>query len=142
MSLLQHERITALAQELRLIALPDHPRTGRYGTTITKSSSFEADELEYLHIELDRREVILAEGAPAEALCGGTNRMAFDNYDGYAAMYGAGTIMRSYTPIFYGGRQELHSKNQECDRTDPRSEAPLDIIGDSLADRGNQQAAA
>jgi hypothetical protein len=42
----------------------------------------EADEIEYWHVELDRHDVMLAEGLPVESFLDIGNRAAFSNHDG------------------------------------------------------------
>ncbi len=55
------------------------------GATIRQVTSVE--RLEYLHIELDTHDVILAEGAPAESFVDCDNRLMFQNGAEFAALY-------------------------------------------------------
>src|SRR5262252_8908934 len=44
------------------------------GSSITRAESTTSDSLEYFHIELERRDVVFANGAPAETLQGDADR--------------------------------------------------------------------
>ena len=55
------------------------------GATIRQVESIE--RLEYFHIELERHDVILAEGAPAETYVDCDNRVMFQNGAEFAALY-------------------------------------------------------
>ena len=57
------------------------------GTTITRYEAREYDELEYFHIKLESHDVIYAEGAPAETLCGSVDESAV-NFADYLRQYG------------------------------------------------------
>lgn len=106
------------------------------GTSITRLSAIAADVFEYLHIELEGHDVILANGAPAETLEGNASRADFDNFDEYVALYGATlTNQTLYAPVAArnGRRQALQSHLRGvfapiCDRRQP-----LDILQDELA---------
>jgi hypothetical protein len=108
------------------------------GRSITQLSSMGADVLEYLHIELEDHDVILANGAPAETLDGNADRADFDNFDEYVALYGA-TLMSQglYAPIAAcnGRRQVLqsHLRGMFAPIYDRRQ--PLEIIQDEIARR-------
>jgi hypothetical protein len=82
------------------------------GTTITRYEAREYDELEYFHIKLESHDVIYAEGAPAETLCGSVNESAI-NFADYLRQYG--TPMEEETPcapvIHVHG--ELHGRREE-----------------------------
>ena len=105
----------------------------------------EADVLEYLHIELEGHDVVLANGAPAETLDGNVRRADFDNVDEYVALYGARlTSQTLYAPIAArnGRRQALQSHLRGifaplCDRRQP-----LEIIQDELARQADRRSAA
>jgi Hint domain len=115
------------------------------GSSITRLSSIEADVLEYLHIELEDHDVILANGAPAETLEGNADRADFDNFDEYVALYGATlTNQTLYAPFAArnGRRQALQSHLRGmfapiCDRRQP-----LEIIQDELARQAHRGLAA
>lgn len=49
------------------------------GRSIVRCRSIDSDTIEYFHIELDKHDVIFAEGAPTETLLAGNER-AFDNW--------------------------------------------------------------
>ena len=55
------------------------------GVTITQAAGVE--RLEYFHIELDRHDLVLAEGAPAETYIDCDNRNMFQNADDFAERY-------------------------------------------------------
>jgi hypothetical protein len=55
------------------------------GSTITQERGLE--RVDYLHIELDRHDVILAEGAPSESFLDDDSRGAFHNAAEYADLY-------------------------------------------------------
>jgi hypothetical protein len=115
------------------------------GSSITRLSAMEADVLEYLHIELEGHNVILANGAPAETLGGNADRADFDNFDEYVALYGATLTNRTlYAPVAARGgrRQALQSHLRGmfapiCDRRQP-----LEIIQDELARQADRRSAA
>ncbi|APB98608.1 Hint domain-containing protein [Polynucleobacter asymbioticus] len=56
------------------------------GTTITQVTQWEGD-VQYLHIETEHHEIILAEGAPAETFMDNVSRTCFNNYSEYQALY-------------------------------------------------------
>jgi Hint domain len=115
------------------------------GRSITQLSSMEADILEYLHIELEDHDVILANGAPAETLAGTVDRADFDNFEEHVTLYGAMlTNQTPYAPVVArnGRRQILQSHLRGmfapiCDRRQP-----LEIIQDELASQADRQSAA
>ena len=105
----------------------------------------EADVLEYLHIELEGHDVVLANGAPAETLDANVSRADFDNVDEYVALYGA--ILPHQIPCApvaarHGRRQMLRSHLRGvvaplCDRR-----RPVEIIQDELARQAHHKSAA
>jgi hypothetical protein len=56
------------------------------GTTINQVTQWEGD-IEYLHIETEHHEIILAEGAPAETFMDHISRTCFNNYSQYQELY-------------------------------------------------------
>jgi Hint domain len=113
------------------------------GSTITKSNNSEA--LEYLHIELESHDVILANGAPAETLEGNAGRVEFDNFDEYVAMYGSAlTHQTPYAPIMArnGRRQALRSHLRGLLAPIRDRRQPLEIIQDELARQAHRRSAA
>jgi hypothetical protein len=115
------------------------------GRSITQLSAMEADVLEYLHIELEGHNVILANGAPAETLDSNADRADFDNFDEYVALYGATlTNQAFYAPIAArnGRRQALqsHLRGMFAPIYDRRQ--PLEIIQDELASQAHRRSAA
>jgi hypothetical protein len=106
------------------------------GRSITQLSSMGADVLEYLHIEVEDHDVILANGAPAETLDSNADRADFDNFDEYVALYGATlTSQTLYAPVAarHGRRQLLqsHLRGMFAPIYDQRQ--PLEIIQDEIA---------
>jgi len=115
------------------------------GSTITRLKSTNSDVLEYLHIELESHDVILANGAPAETLEGNTSRIEFDNFDEYVALYGAAlTHQTPYAPVMArNGRRQLlwsHLRGILAPIYDRRQ--PLEIIQDELASQAHRRRAA
>ncbi len=83
------------------------------GLSITYATTLDAPSLDYFHIELEKHQVIYAEGAPAETYRAGASRAGFDNQAEYLALYGAAVeTMAPFAPILSldGGRQELRSR--------------------------------
>lgn len=115
------------------------------GISITRAESTSSDFLEYFHVELDRHDVIFANGAPAETLQGDANREDFDNFDEYVALYGETlTVQTPYAPIVARNnfRQALTSHLRGvfapiCDRRQP-----LEIIQDELARQADHRSLA
>jgi len=106
------------------------------GKSITKAESTNSDSLEYFHIELERHDVLFANGAPAETLEGDASREDFDNFDEYVALYGGTlTVQAPYAPIAARNntRQALtsHLRGALAPIYDCRQ--PLEIIQDELA---------
>ena len=115
------------------------------GHSIRKCASYDADVIEYFHIELESHDVIFANGAPAETLQGNANRMNFDNFDEYVQLYGPELItMTSFAPIVgnFGGRQELRSRLRSVLAPVYDRRQPLDIIRDEIARRAERPQAA
>jgi hypothetical protein len=115
------------------------------GNSITRLSSMSADVLEYLHIELEGHDVVLANGAPAETLDSNVSRADFDNVDEYVALYGAKPPSQTlYAPIAArnGRRQVLqsHLRGMFAPLCDCRQ--PLEIIQDELAGQADCRSAA
>lgn len=59
------------------------------GTSITRETTI-PDSFVYYHVELDDHSLILAEGAPAETFVDNVDRMRFDNWDEFLALYPEG----------------------------------------------------
>ena len=108
------------------------------GRSITRFSSMATDVLEYLHIELEEHDVILANGAPAETLDGNAERSDFDNLDEYVDLYGSTLTSRTlYAPVAAHNRRRealgSHLRGMFAPIYDCRQ--PLDIIQDEIARR-------
>lgn len=115
------------------------------GHSIRKCDSFEADVIEYYHIELDGHDVLFANGAPAETLFGNANREIMDNFDEYVQLYGPELVaMTPFAPVVehHGGRQELRSLVRSVVAPIYDRRQPLDIIRDAIAERAEQKRAA
>jgi Hint domain-containing protein len=115
------------------------------GSSITRWKPTNWSVVEYLHIELESHDVILANGAPAETLEGNASRIEFDNFDEYVALYGAAlTHQTPYAPVVarHGRRQIMRSHLRGmlapiCDRRQP-----VEIIWDELARQAHRRPAA
>jgi Hint domain len=59
------------------------------GTSITREQTI-PDTFVYYHVELDDHSLILAEGAPAETFVDNDDRMGFDNWNEFQALYPQG----------------------------------------------------
>ena len=81
------------------------------GASIVQGLPDGMDEIEYFHVELERHEVIFAEGAAAETLLATNGREHFSNFIEYERLYGidSGATMLPYAPLvgYNGGRSEL-----------------------------------
>jgi hypothetical protein len=66
------------------------------GVSILRADAPEG--VEYFHIELDRHDVILAEGLPAESFIDDDSRAVFDNAFEYEALYGEGERIARFAP--------------------------------------------
>jgi hypothetical protein len=78
-------------------------------TSITEGAPSDMSAIEYYHIELDRHEVIYAEGALVESY-DGLNREAFSNFVQYERLYGLDRKCKiKFAPVlrYDGRRQEL-----------------------------------
>ncbi|WP_419728250.1 Hint domain-containing protein [Lichenicola sp.] len=72
------------------------------GATIVRDAA--CKDVEYIHIELDRHEIILAEGAAAETFLDDDSRGLFHNAAEYAAMYPNGRVTGGFcAPRVEGG---------------------------------------
>ena len=72
------------------------------GATIVRDET--CTEVEYIHVELDRHEIILAEGAEAETFLDDDSRGLFHNAAEYAAMYPQGRVTGGFcAPRIEGG---------------------------------------
>jgi hypothetical protein len=115
------------------------------GSSITRWKSTNSDVLEYLHIELESHDVVLANGAPAETLEGNASRRKFDNFDEYVALYGATlTYQVPCAPIIgcNGRRQVLRSHLRGLLAPIHDHRQPLEVIQDELARQAHRRSAA
>jgi hypothetical protein len=109
------------------------------GTTI-RAMAPAGDVLDYLHVELDGHDVVLAEGAPCESLLAtAERRMGFDNYEEYVALYGvdadAGMVPCAPVAAFNGGRSELRSRLRSALAPIVDVRRPIDVVRDDLEAR-------
>ena len=80
------------------------------GRTISRCAPDNSDEIEYFHLELERHDVIIAEGALVKSFQAiNANRERFDNFAEYIRLYGQ---MNDHEPFaaeigFNGGRSIL-----------------------------------
>ena len=114
------------------------------GTTIVQQRSFEADEILYLHIELDSHEVVVANGLESESFRTWEDRSGFDNFDQYVAMYG--DAQSNVVPI-----AEIVPPKRRRDKLQSivrfvtgsgRNEKPSDIVREKIAKRAAESLAA
>lgn len=115
------------------------------GHSIRKCSQFEADVIEYFHIELESHDVVFANGTPAETLQGNSNRRNFDNFDEYVRLYGPDLVaMTPFAPVVgnFGGRQELRSRLRSMLAPVYDRRKPLDVIRDEIASQADRRQAA
>lgn len=113
--------------------------------SIVRLKSMRADVLEYLHIELESHDVVLANGVPSETLEGNASRSEFDNFDEYVALYGATlTHQVPYAPIVgcNGRRQVLRSHLRGLLAPIYDRRQPIEIIQDELARQAHRRSAA
>lgn len=100
----------------------------------------DADVIDYFHVELDRHDVVVAEGAPCDSLLPMAElRRSFDNYDQYLALYGeeAATSAEPCAPlaVFNGGRSKLKSRMRSALAPIVDIRHPLDIVRDDVEAR-------
>jgi hypothetical protein len=115
------------------------------GRTIT-AVDVEGDRLEYVHIELETHDVLIAEGAPCESFLTTAEKLAvFDNADEYYALYGVpASDMAACAPLaaFNGGRSELKSRLRSAFAPVIDIRRPLDIARDNIEARAQRSKAA
>jgi hypothetical protein len=114
-------------------------------SSITRVKSASSDILEYLHIELEDHDVILANGVPAETLEGNASRSEFDNFGEYVVLYGPVlTHQTLYAPTMASkGRRQIlrsHLRGALAPLWDRRT--PLEIVQDELARQARHREAA
>lgn len=109
------------------------------GSTIV-AVDVDTERLEYFHIELDRHDILIVEGAASESLLVNVGQHSnFDNADEYIARFGAlpSVAMMPYAPIVaQGGRRgALASRLRSAlaPVIDIRNRA--DVVRDKLEDR-------
>lgn len=64
------------------------------GASIVQETT--VDRIDYVHVELERHDVIFAEGAASETYINDDNRMMFHNARDYAARYGYDAVVHDY----------------------------------------------
>lgn len=98
------------------------------GTTIAVDDAEDRDELEYYHIELERHDVIEAEGAPCETLLAEPAAGGLGKYD-------VPQVPCAPLACFNGGRSELASRLRSAASLVVDRRLPLDVIRDRLETR-------
>ena len=99
------------------------------GSTIVQER--ECLRVDYLHLELERHEVIWAEGAPSETFLDDDSRGLFHNASEHAALYpGAASPGRSYAPRVEHGYQLEAIREKLC----PPARPPC-VAADSIRER-------
>jgi hypothetical protein len=78
------------------------------GVSIVQDEMRDAQEIQYLHLELEAHDIVFAEGTPTESLQVKGARDSFDNSYEHKMIYGesAPLFMAPYAPVagYYGGR--------------------------------------
>lgn len=95
----------------------------------------DACRLEYIHIEFETHDVVLAEGAPCETLRLTPERLqAFDNGADYLALYGRPHEVAACAPMasFNGGRSELKSRLRSAISPVIDIRQPMDVVRDEI----------
>jgi hypothetical protein len=107
------------------------------GTTITVCDPREIDELEFFHINLERHNVIYAEGAPCETVRAVEESAV--NFAEYLRNYEHPTTQEALcAPLLSctGGRREISSRFRSAMSPWIDRREKLDIIRDELEERG------
>ncbi len=112
------------------------------GTTLATAVP-DVDVIHYVHVELDRHDVLVAEGAPCDSLLpAAALRRSFDNYADYVAQYGASAaaVPALFAPLagFKGGRSQLTSRMRSAIAPIVDIRRPLDVVRDDLEARASQ----
>ncbi len=106
------------------------------GTTVSVVAP-NVDTLQYYHVEFDKHEVVLAEGAPCESLLAtAERRKIFNNYEEHDVLYGHLPVndMTPFAPIasFNGGRSELKSRLRSALAPVIDIRRPIDVVRDNV----------
>lgn len=109
------------------------------GTTLAAVAP-ESDVIDYIHVELDRHDVLVAEGAPCDSLLPVPGiRELFDNYEEYVGLYGmaVGSDPVPCAPVagFNGGRSQFKSRMRSALAPIVDLRRPLDVVRDDLETR-------
>lgn len=116
------------------------------GTTVAPAYSAGRATVEYYHILLDRHEVVIAEGTPAETLLlEKDNHEAFSNFAELAHLFPDGSIpaMTPIAPVIhYRGRDHLKALLRLAIHPSAKNDDPIDAIHARLAARAQTVAAA
>jgi hypothetical protein len=107
------------------------------GVTVVADAKPEALSLNYLHIELDAHEAILAEGLAVESFQR-DDPHAFDNADEYVSLYGLpGEPLALFAPIvaYKSSRQELASHIRSALAPVYDFRKPIEKVRDRILDR-------
>jgi hypothetical protein len=97
------------------------------------------DVIDYLHVELDAHDVLIAEGAPCESLLANAERRAsFDNMSEFAALYGSGNsgaVPCAPISAFNGRRSALRSRLRSALTPIVDIRHPMDVVRDNVEAR-------
>lgn len=97
------------------------------------------DVIDYLHVELDAHDVLIAEGAPCESLLANAERRAgFDNMSEFVALYGSGNsdaVPCAPISAFNGRRSELRSRLRSALTPIVDIRRPMDVVRDNVEAR-------
>jgi len=106
------------------------------GASIRLDDAHDRDELEYVHIKLERHDIIYAQGAPCETLLRVHENAA--NYAEYVRVFGVPSSEPvSCAPLhaFNGGRSEIKSRLRSALSPWIDRREKIDIIRDYLEER-------
>jgi hypothetical protein len=118
------------------------------GRSIVHCSSVASDTIEYFHVELERHDVIFAEGAPTETLLA-ASAAGYDEFDGLpdddAGAHSPGSIdqPRPFAPVMPANRSDvIRSRLRSAVSPWIDRRQPGDVIWQRLAERAETQIAA
>ena len=115
------------------------------GRSIVRCSSFDAETIDYFHIELAGHDVIFAEGAPTETLLG-RGESEFDNEVGREGVSQSMPLGPSepFAPIvpMFNNRATVRSRLRSAVSPWVDRRQPTDMVWDRLAERAETQIAA
>jgi hypothetical protein len=109
------------------------------GRTIARCG-FDADVIEYFHIELDQHDIILAEGLAAETFPPSADHSQFDNAAEYEAIFGPERECPPCVPQIdlSGRRWQLASRLRSAIAPLIDRRTPFDRLRDAIEDRAER----